>query len=60
MEALKRLQEHSNRILNISYDFIFRLAILCKVFFPFLMLIPLEIPFLARIEGTVTHSFHLQ
>lgn len=50
MEALKQSQEHSNQSLNILYGFVFRLEILCKVFFPFLVLAPLEIPFLAGSE----------
>lgn len=50
MEALKQSQEHSNHSLNILYGFIFRLGILCEVFFPFLVLSPLEIPFLAESE----------
>lgn len=58
MEVLKQLQEHSNHILNILYGFIFRLDILSKVFFPFLMLGPLEIPLLDELERTVTFRFH--
>lgn len=53
MEVFKQPQEHSNHMLNILYGFIFRLDILRKVFFPFLALGPLEIPFLAGLERTV-------
>lgn len=60
MEVFKQPQEHSNHMLNILYGFIFRLDILRKVFFPFLALGPLEIPFLAGLERTVTLSLHLQ
>ena len=60
MEVFKQPHEHSNCMFNILYGFIFRLDILCKVFFPFLMLGPLEILFLAGLERRVTLNFHLQ
>lgn len=53
MEVLKQPLEHPNLSLNILYGFRFRLDILCKAFFPFLVLGPLEIPFLAELERTV-------
>lgn len=60
MEVLKQPLEHPNHILNILYGFIFRLDILCKVSFPFLVLQPLETPFLAGLQRTVTLRLHLQ
>lgn len=60
MEVLSQPLEHPYHILNILYGFIFRLDILWRVFFPFLVLGPFEIPFLAGLERTVTCRFLLQ
>lgn len=60
MEVLKQCLEQPNHILNILYGFIFRLDVLCKVLALFFVLGPLEIPFLAGSERTVTLRLHLQ
>lgn len=61
--SLKRVSsemEVLNHILYILHGFIFQMDILCKVFFPRLVLRPLDITFLAGLERIVTLSLHLQ